>query len=107
MNPNGTFPDNGTEAGRRWLMGLLTCDMSGHTHPDVKHPFLIIEARTLQQAEDTYNSLVPLTAYYPCHPVASHREDGWALCTDFMNPSEMETIIHELTLGTACTPSLD
>ena len=42
-------------------MGLLTCDMSGHTHPDVKHPFLIIEARTLQQAEDTYNSLVPLT----------------------------------------------
>ena len=79
-----------------WLMGLLTCDMSGHTHPAVKRPFLIIEAGTLLQAEDVYNELVALTSYYPCHPVAHHCEGQWSLCTDFMSPSAMETILHEL-----------
>lgn len=102
MNPHRNLSENETATMVRWLMGLLTCDMSGHTHSVVRDPFLIIEAGTQIQAEETYNGLVPLTSYYPCHPIACRREGGWSLCTDFMSSAELESVIRELTANPVC-----
>lgn len=80
----------------RWLVGLMTCDMSGHTHPVIKRPFLIVEGESSAQAEEIYYNRVPLATYYASHAVASWKDGKWILCTDFMSPSAMETLLREL-----------
>lgn len=82
------------EWNHKYLIGLMTCDMSGRGPVHIKEPFLIVGADTEADAEDKYNSLVPLTSYYPCHIIARWNEkDGWQLCSAHMNEKKMLDLI--------------
>ena len=59
-----------------YLIGLMTCDMAGLTHPNIKEPFLKVGGEDREKAIDRYNELVPLTAYYPTHVIAYKNGDG-------------------------------
>lgn len=80
-----------------YLIGLLTCDMAGLTHPSIKEPYVIVDADNEEQAVEIYNTLVPLTAYYSAHVVA-HKKEGetWNLCSQFTTVGRINQIIKKL-----------
>ena len=82
------------EWSHKYLVGLMTCDMSGRGPVHIREPFLIVGADTETDAEDKYNSLVPLTTYYPGHIIARWNEkDGWQLCSAHISEKKMNDLI--------------
>lgn len=80
-----------------YLIGLMTCDMAGLTHPNIKEPFLIIGGEDRGKAIDRYNELVPLTAYYPAHVIAYKNGDGaWTLDSRIVTEQRMIQIVEQL-----------
>ena len=82
------------EWSHKYLIGLMTCDMSGRGPILIKEPFLIVGADTEDDAEDNYNSLVPLTTYYPCHIMARWSEkSGWEGCSDHIDMERIKDLV--------------
>ena len=80
-----------------YLIGLMTCDMAGLSHPNIKEPFLIIGADEKENAIERYNELVPLTSYYSAHIIASKEWNGtWKLESNIVSVGRMEQIVKQL-----------